>query len=102
MASMKKEQLKKQIGAVLEQSPFAAQFKRVSLFGSHVHGAARADSDIDLLVEFVQPVSFFELARINRYLEKELRKKIDLITVKALSPYFRDHVLKEAENVYAR
>jgi predicted nucleotidyltransferase len=35
-------------------------FKRIGLFGSVVRGEQRPGSDIDLLVEFVEPVGLFK------------------------------------------
>ena len=56
-----------------------------------------------MLIEF-QPgsVGFFEFIRIQQALEQAIGKKVDLTTPRALSPLFRDSVLREAEPVYER
>ncbi|MFA4831487.1 MAG: nucleotidyltransferase family protein [Patescibacteria group bacterium] len=99
---MTKQKLKKQLKEAIIKNPSISKIKKVSLFGSHLHGAARDESDIDLLVEFSTPVGFFELAHIEDSLQQELGNKVDLLTPKALSKYFRDEVLAEAECVYER
>ena len=45
--------------------------RSTALFGSFARGEARRNSDIDLLVEFNQPVGLFEFARLKLYLEKK-------------------------------
>ena len=77
--------------------------RRLALFGSVLHGNAGADSDVDVLVEFEPGVRiglrFFD---IQEELSDLIGRKIDLNTPNFLSRYFRDQVLKEAEDLYAR
>jgi predicted nucleotidyltransferase len=73
--------------------------RKLSLFGSQLHGTARPDSDIDLLVEFYPDriPGFFGIARMERELSEMVEgKKVDLKTPMGLSRYFRDQVLREA------
>lgn len=77
--------------------------RRLSLFGSRLKGTARADSDFDLLAEFEAGATptFFDLARIEGELSTLLGgAKVDLRTPAELSRYFRDEVLREAEDQY--
>ncbi len=52
---------------------------RIGLFGSFAKGEQRADSDIDILIEFEKPIGlkFVELAE---YLEKVLGREVDVLT----------------------
>ena len=70
--------------------------KSLSVFGSVARGDATAQSDVDLLVEFEEPVGFFELARLQRYLERTLEAKVDLVTPGGLRASMRERVLREA------
>ena len=73
--------------------------RKLSLFGSQLHGTARPDSDIDLLVEFYPEriPCFFEVARMQREISEMLDgREIDLKTPMGLSPFFRNQVIKEA------
>jgi predicted nucleotidyltransferase len=73
--------------------------RKLSLFGSQLHGTARPDSDIDLLVEFDPDriPCFFEVARMQREISEMLDgREIDLKTPMGLSPFFRNQVIKEA------
>ena len=72
--------------------------KNIGLFGSFVKGEQHADSDIDLLVEFVPGHKTFDnFKELSFFLEKILKKRFELITVESLSPYFGPHILKEVE-----
>jgi predicted nucleotidyltransferase len=77
--------------------------RRLSLFGSVLHGDDRPDSDVDLLVEF-EPghvPGLIRLAGMELELGELLGRKVDLRTPNDLSRYFRDEVLGEAEVQYA-
>lgn len=76
--------------------------RKLAVFGSVLHGDARADSDLDVLVEFapghVPGLAFFGM---EEELSEMLGPKVDLNTPQFLSPYFRDRVLAEAQVQYA-
>jgi predicted nucleotidyltransferase len=76
--------------------------RKLAVFGSVLHGDARPDSDLDILVEFepghVPGLAFFGM---EQELSELLGRKVDLNTPQFLSPYFRDEVLAEAEVQYA-
>jgi uncharacterized protein len=76
---------------------------KLSLFGSQLKGAARHDSDVDLLVEFApgHVPSMFAMARMEAQLSDLVGRKVDLRTAGDLSRYFRQTVLGEAEVQYA-
>ena len=79
--------------------------RRLSVFGSILGPRFRADSDVDLLVEFEPERSpgFLGLARMERELSALLGgRKVDLRTPAELSRYFRDRVLTSAVVQYER
>ncbi|MFI5143115.1 MAG: nucleotidyltransferase family protein [Thermoanaerobaculales bacterium] len=93
----------------LDQQAIAAfcrkhHISRLALFGSILHGDARPDSDVDILVEFEagSAVGLIRLGGIELELSELLGRHVDLRTPGELSPYFRDHVLAEAEVQYAQ
>lgn len=99
-----KEQLKTQICKALEEEPMKETIQRASLFGSYLHGTPTQESDIDLLIEFkpTARIGLFEFVEIQRRLAERLGRKVDLLTPEALSKYFREQVLREAELIYER
>ena len=52
---------------------------RVTLFGSQANGVSKEDSDVDLIVEFSQPISLLTLSSMKCELEELLQRKVDLI-----------------------
>ncbi len=70
--------------------------RNIRVFGSQVRGAARPDSDIDILVQLGPDQSLLDLIAIKQDLEDLLGCKVDVVTEASLSPYFRDQVLDEA------
>lgn len=68
----------------------------VRLFGSFLRGQQRPDSDLDLLVELEPGRDLFDLIDLKQELESKLRRRVDVLTEKGLSPYIRDEVLREA------
>ena len=74
--------------------------KKIGLFGSFVRGHQRADSDVDLLVEFDQGKKTFDnFMNLSFYLEELLKRRVELVTREALSPYIGPHILAEIEYV---
>ncbi len=77
------------------------QVASLKVFGSVARGEEREDSDIDILVQFVQPVSLLTLVRLERELSGLFGRKVDLHTEQALSPYIREAVIASAREIYA-
>lgn len=79
------------------------QIKRLALFGSVLRDDFRADSDIDVVVEFIsgKRVGMLAMARFERELSQLFGgRTIDLRTPAELSRYFREDVLQKAEVCY--
>lgn len=74
------------------------QVNQLGLFGSYVRGEAKAESDIDLLVDFVAP-SFDNYMNLKFYLEDLFGQKIDLVTIGALKPRIKPYILQEVQYV---
>jgi uncharacterized protein len=58
--------------------------RRVRLFGSVARGEEKADSDIDLLVDFDQDSSLFDLMRMGRELEALFGHGVDVVSAGGL------------------
>lgn len=70
--------------------------KKIGIFGSFARNEQSASSDIDILVEFYEPIGwdFFDL---QEYLENILQREVDLVTEKALKPRIKTAILKEVK-----
>ena len=68
----------------------------IRVFGSVVRGEAGPESDIDLLIEKGPMTSSWFPAGLVLDLEELLGRRVEIVTEKALNPYLRDRVLREA------
>ena len=74
---------------------------RLALFGSILRDDFRADSDVDVLVEFdAGHVPGFAFFALQDELSRMLRRQVDLHTPGFLSRRFRDQVMAEARVQY--
>jgi len=69
----------------------------IGIFGSFVRGEHKRGSDVDILVEFDQRniPGLLKMIEMERYLEKLLRKKVDLVRKGGIRPELRKGILKE-------
>jgi uncharacterized protein len=76
---------------------------RLAVFGSHARGDARADSDVDVLVEFAPGMTpGFGIVRVADALRPALgNRRVDLVTRRGLPSPMRERVLGEARELYA-
>lgn len=79
--------------------------ERLAIFGSALRDDFSADSDIDVLVDFLpgHVPGFFGLFDMEEELSAIFGgRKVDLRTPEDLSRYFRDKVVTEAQVQYVR
>ncbi len=73
--------------------------KSIGVFGSYVRGEQKRGSDLDILVEFTEPVGLFEFMALEFYLSDLLGVKVDLVSKKALKPHIGERILEEVITV---
>ncbi len=82
--------------------------ERVQIFGSVARGESHAESDVDLLVDFLPGarIGLFEMGALKEDIEERLGCHVDLISRKAIekssNPYRRRAILAAPVTVYAR
>jgi len=99
---MSNGEVRKRLLKAIENDPHRKYIKKVSIFGSYAYGRPNKRSDVDVLIHFkpTAKIGYFELARIQRNMQKEVKKKIDVLTPAALSEFFREDVIKKAQTIY--
>ena len=75
--------------------------KTIGIFGSFARNEANENSDIDFLVEFEEGnLDYYMIRRnLNDFLSAEFKREVDIAISKALKPFYKDTILKQA--VYA-
>jgi uncharacterized protein len=69
--------------------------KTLGIFGSYIRGEQHQGSDLDLLVEFIDPPSLLRFLEMEYYLSDLLGVKVDLVMKDALKPVIGKRILNE-------
>ncbi|WP_353740479.1 nucleotidyltransferase family protein [Desulfoprunum benzoelyticum] len=83
----------------IPRGPQSTGIARNSPLLSSQRRSRRAESDIDILVQFSQTPGIFEFLRLKQYLEDLLGKPVDLVTEGVLKKQLREGILREAVRV---
>jgi predicted nucleotidyltransferase len=84
------------IAGVARKAATKFPITKMSYFGSYAEGRATEDSDLDVLVEFVQPaISILTIIGLKHFLEDELKKQVDVIH----APIPKDAVIEIGKTV---
>lgn len=74
----------------------------LGLFGSQVRGDSHIDSDVDVLVDFTQTKSYFELARAQEALEAIFNKRVDLVLRNKIKSSIKPYILNNLTTLYEK
>ncbi len=69
--------------------------KELGIFGSFVRGEQEKMSDVDVLVEYYELPGLLEFIDLEIYIEKLLRKKVDLVEKEGIRPELKKRILDE-------
>lgn len=70
-----------------------------SVVGSVARGQNTSKSDIDIVVDVIQPISLLTFTRIKLELEELLHTKVDLIERSAIKTRIRKYLLEDEINL---
>jgi predicted nucleotidyltransferase len=69
--------------------------RQVGIFGSYARGDTHGGSDVDVLVEFYEPVSLLALVSLENYISDILGIKADVVPREDLRIELKDRILQE-------
>ena len=88
-----------QIKGILSQlKPIVAEkynITQLGIFGSYVRGEQNQNSDVDVLIDYMEAPSLLEIIDLEFYLSDHLGLKADVVTKKGLKPRIREKILAE-------
>ncbi|MFH1152025.1 MAG: nucleotidyltransferase family protein [Nanoarchaeota archaeon] len=84
------ESIKKKIVPILKKNKVV----RAGIFGSYARGEQKKNNDIDILIKTSKPLGF-AFMKIQFEIEGKLKKRVDLLSYKALHPLLKEKILKE-------
>jgi uncharacterized protein len=67
----------------------------IGIFGSYARGEERNNSDVDILVNFSEPIGLLKLINMENYLSELLGAKADVVIKSDLRDELRDQIIKE-------
>ena len=71
---------------------------RIGYFGSYAKGQQNENSDLDILVEFSEPVGW-KFFTLERFLEQSFGIPIDLVTKEALKDHMKTPILNQVQYI---
>ena len=69
--------------------------RMIGIFGSYARGENNQNSDLDILIDFKQPLDLIEVIGLEQELTEKLSTKVDLITLRSLNPQLKAYVEKD-------
>ena len=81
---MGKEEILETLTSIKDEvrQKYKAELK--GIFGSYARGEEKENSDIDVLVEFLENATLFELVGLGDFLEEKLHCKVDIVSQRAI------------------
>ena len=70
----------------------------IGYFGSYSTGQQNEKSDLDLLVEFSEPVGW-EFFTLERFLEQTMGRRVDLVTRNSLKEQIKESILSQVQYI---
>jgi len=98
-SNTKLEQFERTLRQIMPDLTEKYKVRQIGIFGSYRRGEQKKSSDLDLLVEFFEPVGLFDFIRLEDFLSEQLGVKVDLIMKDALKPLLRDKIINEARYI---
>ncbi len=75
--------------------------KYAGVFGSYARGEAGPDSDIDILVSLGdRTFTLLDFIDLKEEIMNKLQRPIDIISDRAIVPYFREYIYKDLKPLY--
>ncbi len=71
------------------------KISEIGIFGSYIRGEQKEESDIDILVEFSEPISLLDLIGAENYIADLIGRKVDLVPREDIRPELKQIILDE-------
>jgi predicted nucleotidyltransferase len=81
-----------------EQKPLLRdkfKVREIGIFGSVVRGEQKEASDLDLLVEFEEPIGLIKYVGLQNFLSDKIGARVDLVMKSGLKPRISRQILEE-------
>lgn len=93
------EEIKEKIEELKPSLREEFKVKSIGIFGSYIRGEEKEKSDLDILVEFEEPISLLKFIALENYLSDSIGVEVDLVMKSVLKPRIGKYILKEVVNI---
>lgn len=74
----------------------------LGLFGSYTRQDHRPNSDVDVLIDYSIPKSFFELSGIKSDIENLFNRNVDLVLKRNIKPILTPYIKRDLVTIYEK
>ena len=93
---MNRSEIIKKLEQFKQEHQHEYRFRKIGIFGSVARGSAKGGSDVDILIEQIEP-DLFLLGAIKTDLEDEFGTQVDIIRIrKGMYAFLRNRIEQEA------
>lgn len=92
---MKKEEILEALVSLKEEARQEYKAELRGIFGSYARGEEKEDSDVDVLVEFLEKATLFDLVGLGLFLEEKLRCKVDVVSQRAIRKEIEPYIFSD-------
>jgi predicted nucleotidyltransferase len=69
--------------------------KKIGIFGSYSRGEQTENSDLDILVDLIEPVNLLKLIKVENHIQEITGLKVDLLPRIDIREEIKENILKE-------
>lgn len=74
--------------------------RRIGIFGSYARNEDTPQSDIDILVDFSEQVTLFDLGGMKVELSEMLNRPIDIVTERGINNRIKEHIYRDLKIIF--
>ena len=88
-------EIKERVSSYLPTLKQHYKLREIGIFGSYIKNMQTEQSDLDILVEFEEVPSLFELVGLKNELSDVLNMDVDVVMKSALKPHLGKRIVQE-------
>jgi hypothetical protein len=87
------EEIKQNLAALKKNIHERYRVREIGIFGSRARGEQKAESDLDIYVDYEETPSLLDIVALENYLSDQLKEKVDLVPRECIRPELEKYIL---------
>ena len=92
---MGKEEILQTLISIKDETRQKYRAEIKGIFGSYARGEENQDSDLDVLVEFLEKATLFDLVGLGDFLEEKLKCKVDIASQRTIREEIKPYIYND-------